>query len=157
MNLKNYSTKISAARSVAEITSSLVSKGATQVLTQYDSDGQPCGLQWVIDTDQGRCRYMLPVNCEGVYGALTQQGILKSSNEKRMKQAQWVAWRILKDWVEAQFAVMETHLLTMEQVFLPYMMISEGKTAYDAFVSGRFRHMLVNNTGEAIPLSAPRQ
>ena len=155
MALKNYSTRIPAERTVAEITSKLVSKGATHVITQYDSKREPCGLQWVINNNQGPCRYMLPVNSEGVYNVLTDMGILKSKNDARLKQSQRVAWRILKDWLEAQFAIMETQMVTMEQVFLPYMMISKDATTYDAFVSGRFQQVLTNGTNEAIPLSAP--
>ena len=38
-----------------------------------------------------------------------------------------ITWRILKDWVEAQMALLETGMVTMDESFLPYM-VSGGQT-----------------------------
>lgn len=43
-------------------------------------------------------------------------------------QAVRTAWRIVKDWVEAQMALVETQMVTTGQVFLPYMVLRDGKT-----------------------------
>jgi hypothetical protein len=42
-----------------------------------------------------------------------------------------VSWRIIKDWVEAQMAIIETHMVTIAQVFLPYAVTSNGQTLYE--------------------------
>jgi hypothetical protein len=45
-------------------------------------------------------------------------------------QAQKVAWRIVKDWVEAQMAIVEAQLADMAEVFLPYAITKSGTTLY---------------------------
>lgn len=50
-------------------------------------------------------------------------------------QAERVAWRIVKDWVEAQMAILESEQVSMDQVFLPYMVNQEGKTLYELYAS----------------------
>jgi hypothetical protein len=42
-----------------------------------------------------------------------------------------VAWRITKDWVEAQLAIIESQMVTTAQVFLPYAVTSNGQTLYE--------------------------
>jgi len=49
-----------------------------------------------------------------------------------------VSWRILKDWVEAQMALVETHMVTLEQVFLPYAVTDDGQTIYDRLRGSNF-------------------
>ena len=43
-------------------------------------------------------------------------------------QAVRVAWRIVKDWVEAQMALVETRMVTTAEVFLPYAIMKNGQT-----------------------------
>src|SRR5438552_18436509 len=43
-------------------------------------------------------------------------------------QAVRVEWRIVKDWVEAQLALIETRMVTAQQVFLPYAIMRDGRT-----------------------------
>ena len=55
---------------------------------------------------------------------------------KRFKttvQADRVAWRILKDWVEAQLALIATQMVSLDQIMLPYMLMDEGLTVYDLY------------------------
>jgi hypothetical protein len=54
------------------------------------------------------------------------------------EQAVKIAWRIIKDWVRAQMAILETEMVRMEQVFLPYMMVNDNKTLYEAMVDKKF-------------------
>ena len=42
--------------------------------------------------------------------------------ESRRQQAIRTSWRTLKDWVEAQMALLETGMVTMDEIFLPYML-----------------------------------
>ena len=49
------------------------------------------------------------------------------------EQANRVAWRIIKDWIDAQMAVLETEMVEMEEIFLPYVLNKQGQTLYEAF------------------------
>jgi hypothetical protein len=44
-----------------------------------------------------------------------------------------VAWRICKDWIEAQMAYIKAQQAVMSQVFLPYIVNSNGDTVYALF------------------------
>src|SRR4029077_4711279 len=43
-------------------------------------------------------------------------------------QAVRTAWRIVKDWVEAQMALVQTQMVTTAEVFLPYAVMRDGRT-----------------------------
>jgi hypothetical protein len=54
------------------------------------------------------------------------------------QQAVRIAWRIVKDWVRAQMAILETEMVRMEQIFLPYMITRDNQTLYEAMVDRGF-------------------
>ena len=54
-------------------------------------------------------------------------------------QALRVAWRIVFYWVDAQMAILETQMVKMEQVFLPYMVMRNGRTLFDDMVKTGFK------------------
>ena len=47
----------------------------------------------------------------------------------RREQAYRTAWRIIKDWVDAQMALLETEMVDFEEVFMPYI-LSGRETLY---------------------------
>ena len=42
-----------------------------------------------------------------------------------------MAWRVIKDWLEAQLALLETEMVTFEQIMLPYLQVDSSHTLYD--------------------------
>jgi hypothetical protein len=54
-----------------------------------------------------------------------------SQQSSRRAQAIRTAWRIVKDWTEAQLAIIETRMVKTEQVFLPYAIMRDNKTLYE--------------------------
>ena len=46
------------------------------------------------------------------------------------EQAVKVSWRIIKDWIEAQMALVEAELAELAEVFLPYAITKDGNTLY---------------------------
>ena len=56
----------------------------------------------------------------------------------RQDQARRTAWRILKDWIQAQMALLETNMVEMEEIFPPYMLSGE-QTLYQALRANHFR------------------
>ena len=141
MPLLNYSTKISVHRTVGEIIELLVSKGAEEVKITYGATGQPIGLAWSMNTAHMGVKYFaLPCNVDTVYERLTTQRVMVTSPQARMEQANRTAWRILKDWVEAQMALLETGMVQVEQIFLPYM-LTEGQTLYQYLAAGHHRDL----------------
>lgn len=74
----------------------------------------------------------LPANAAAVQAVLQRQKV-KCDYE----QAERVAWRIIKDWVEAQMAILESQMVQMDEIFLPYMVDKQGQTLYAAYQTGR--------------------
>lgn len=131
MPLLNYTTTVSAVRTIGEITKMLVEHGAAQVLSEYDN-GKVTGLAFAMPTPHGLRQYRLPVNIAAVLKVLERQRV--AWRYQNLEQAERVAWRILKDWVEAQLAIVATQMVTLDQVLLPYMLV-EGATVYDRYLS----------------------
>ena len=149
MPLMNYSTKVETHRTVSEITRILVRHGASRIVQDFDGSGKGS-----LAGRYGTLGYAMPVNYEAVYDVLTDEGlILKRDTDRRKEQARRVAWRILKDWIEAQIALLESGMVEMEEIFLPYMLAGAGdKTLYKALVDGQFRDLhLITNDAIALP------
>lgn len=67
------------------------------------------------------------------------------SNIKATKeQAERVAWRILKDWVEAQMALLDIQMVRFEEIFLPYIETGNGQTIYERLEEKHFLLEAVN-------------
>ena len=139
MPLLNYTTKVNAQKTVTEVMGLLVAKGTDEISIVYDDNQQPAGLKWsVLSPRLGRVAFALPCNTDAVFVKLTEQKVMVTAPESRRQQAIRTSWRILKDWVEAQMALLETGMVTMDEIFLPYM-LSGGQTFYQALVAGEFR------------------
>ena len=147
MPLKNYTTEISAMKSVGEIQGKLVAHGASAIMINYGADKQPESLSFIVPSGQGDIPFQLPANIKKVERILLNmrsrkpkewQSDYKQVMDRIQKQAARVAWRILKDWVDAQLAIIETDMVTLEQVFLPYMQVKDGQSLYELMVAKRF-------------------
>ncbi len=42
-----------------------------------------------------------------------------------------VAWRITRDWVAVQMALIELQTVQLQEIFLPYILRNDGKTLYE--------------------------
>jgi hypothetical protein len=133
MPLLNYSTTVAADKTAAEVIRKLAAAGATQILTDYQA-GRPTGLAFALDTPTGMRQYRLPVDVAAVEKVMRAYRSGVPNRYQNREQAERVAWRIMKDWIEAQLAVTETHMVSVDQVFLPYMLI-DGATVYDLYLT----------------------
>lgn len=129
MAILNYTTKIQPSKTIGEIQGILAKHGAKNISVDYEN-GLPIALTFLIEIKGEFINFRLPSNHIGVYKVLCNSQIAKQF--KTQEQARRVAWRIVKDWVEAQVAIIEAGLATLPQVFLPYAILSTGETVYDA-------------------------
>ena len=139
MAILNYTTTVEALKTVGEIQGILVAHGAKSIYMDYN-EGVVVALAFVIDTPFGEVPIRLPVNARAVLAVMEKQN-RQSRIPRRFvnyPQAVRVAWRITKDWVEAQVAILETEMVTLEQIFLPYIETKGGKTLYEVMVE---RHL----------------
>ena len=154
MKLLNYTTKVSAHQTVGEIIKILTARGVLNIGLSYNSLGAPDGLHWTMETDKmGLRRFALPCNSEAVFRKLTEQRVNVHDAQLRRQQAERTAWRILKDWIEAQMALLETGMVDLEEVFLPYMVVDNGQTLYRYLGEGG--HRTLGAPTDVIALPAP--
>ena len=132
MPLLNYTTKVNVYATLGEIQGQLVAHGAKKIMQDYDDEGHIAALSFLIDTPAGARGIRLPANVDAVHAVLTKQKV-KCDRE----QAERVAWRIVKDWVEAQMAILESEMVQMDEIFLPYMVNGQGQTLFQAYRSNQ--------------------
>lgn len=141
----NYTTQISALKTVGEMQQMLSSHGAQRIAIDYEN-GCPSALSFALTTPDGLRVFAMPVNIEAMHRLLKKkedQGLLKSGSRATRtsrEQAERVAWRIMKDWLGAQLALIDSTMVGLDQIMLPYLRVDDsGKTLYQAF---REREML---------------
>lgn len=140
MPLLNYTTKVDVYTTLGAIQGQLVKHGAKRIMQDYDDQGHITSLSFLIDTPHGLRAISLPANTEAVMAVLKKQKV-KCDRE----QAERVAWRIVKDWVEAQMAILESEMVQMDEIFLPYMINNSGQTFFQAYRNNQL--MLEGGTG----------
>ncbi|MGV3588579.1 MAG: hypothetical protein ACO1OF_16355 [Adhaeribacter sp.] len=130
MAILNYTTKISASKTVGEIQELLTQAGARRVIVDNNLEREPVSISFQIEITEGVPVYFsLPCNWEGVLAALVKDKV--DSRYRNPDQAKRVAWRVVKDWIEAQLAIIYAQQATLLQVFLPYAQTKDGNTLYD--------------------------
>ena len=135
MPLLNYTSKTPAHQSIAEISRILSKAGVRQVMHDYDDTGNIVALSFSLELEgQRRIAFRLPSDWHPVLTLLIAEK-KKNPNmrpwQTTEEHARDVAWRIIKGWVEAQMAIIETRMVTTAQVFLPYAVTKEGQTVYE--------------------------
>lgn len=133
--LLNYTTTVPVNRTVNAIHELLAKAGAHQVATTY-SDGQPSGVAFSLMTPAGLRAFVLPVDVSKVAGVLSKDRDV-ARRLKTPEQAQRVAWRIAKDWLEAQLAIVATEMVRFDQVMLPYMRAVDGRSMWELYLDNQ--------------------
>src|SRR5205085_4176422 len=107
------------------------------ILANYDDEGNVTALSFMIDINGNPISFKLPCDWRPVLEVLKDQHYKPKGKPKvpfrllTKEQALRVAWRIVKDWVEAQLAIIETKMVKTDQVFLPYAIAPNGQTLYE--------------------------
>jgi hypothetical protein len=149
MPLLNYTTEVPAQKSIMEITTILQDGGANAIMLEYEPDRSVRAISFRMETSFGPVPYCLPANVGSVITALNAQiqeetkAVNRRSNYKRKiprnlynnkEQAARIAWRIAKDWLEAQLALTTIGSAKFEQIMMPFAQLKDGRSFYDHVV-----------------------
>lgn len=137
----NYTTTIPVERTLSEVQAMLGRSGAAAVATTYE-DGAPSGVQFILRLSGAEHAYTLPVDVDAMHRALLaaeKRGDFRGNRKaagafSSPEHARRVAWRVVKDWLEAQLALIAAGQARVEQVMLPYLRVDADRTLYDAWV-----------------------
>lgn len=141
MAILNFYTKIDASRTISEIQKTLAGAGAKAVLIEFDDDGIETAVSFRMLYKEAMISFRLPSNLDSIYVLLQRDDSRHSRPAFRTREhAARVAWRIIKDWVEAQCAIVEAEQAEMVQVFLPYAQVPEtGQTLFQHLEQKQFK------------------
>lgn len=152
MALLNYTTEIDAWRTVSEIQQLLARFGACNSNIKTDA-GKPAAISFAVVFNGVPFNYLLPCNTSKVLSILKNdpaaQKVMKAKPAIKKipieDHAQNVGWRIIKDWIEAQVALIEVEMVTLEEVFLPYLILNaQGETLASRMLTGEGFKQLTN-------------
>ena len=131
--LKNFTSKIPAARSISFIEAKLAQHGARKILKMYDDEKRVEGICFSIPVDGTDMSFKLPANiaeCEKVLMANLSSRAQPATRKKIPQQAERTAWKILSDWVEVQMAMIELAQVEILEVFLAYVFDSQTEQTF---------------------------
>lgn len=137
--IKNYSTSIPVEKTLQEIHKMLAENGARGIATEYDDKGQIKDVFFKIILNGKELPFRLPSKPDKVYNALFagKQGQY-AYGEQRHKNAEMIAWRICKTWLEAQITLVNLEQAKLEEVFLPYFVTGENQTLFEKMEKDQF-------------------
>lgn len=141
----NYTTEIPSEKSVQQIQAMLIRKKAHAILTEYDGEGVLTAISFRIKNTYGILSFRLPANVPKVFAILVRDPKIRPGLKTR-DQAARVAWRVVKDWLEAQMAILELEMVDLEQIFLPFAQNVDGATVYETMKLHRFESLNFSNT-----------
>jgi len=142
----NYTTTISSAQTAGECQAILAKSGANSVAVHYD-DGKPAGLSFQLATPHGTRNFTLPVDVPAMRAVLIKaekagmfattgkgsRSHVRSDKYTNPEHAANVAWRVVKDWLEANLALIAAQMATLTEVMLPYLHVDEDRTLWQAY------------------------
>ena len=134
----NYTTGVPVVRTIGEMQESLARHNAASIAITYEGS-KPVGIGFMLKTPHGFRTFELPVDVAAVHQLLTDQrhgqnGHKTNSRvDNRPEQAERVAWRVARDWLFAQLAIIEAQMATLDQVMLPYLKVDDSHTLYQAY------------------------
>jgi hypothetical protein len=139
MPLANYTTEVSAETTIGEIQKLLRKHGAIQILLDVKG-AETLGVSFLIATSKGTLPFKLPAEVDKTAQILlamrknkpqTWQYDYKTAMLRINEQARRVAWRTIYNWLVQQLAMIEINQVTLQQVFLPYLMVNSKNNLYE--------------------------
>lgn len=135
------STKIEASKTASEIQTVLGRYGASAILTEYEA-GDVSAISFRINVSGDQIPFRLPCRWQPIFKALKGFELKPDNHSQYPESIAWakrVAWRQILRWIQAQLALTETDMVSVQEVFLPYMQSNTGKTLYELMSEKRFQ------------------
>ena len=136
MGILFYTSDVKVAQTVGEVQGVLARRGVSRISTLFDEDGTPSGIGFTLATSYGIRDFEMPVRIDGVYAALEADTTIPTKHRTR-EQAVRTAWRIALGLLQAQAALVDAELATMDELMLPFMLDGQGRTAYAVYRSNQ--------------------
>ena len=130
-------TEIPPEKTIAEIEAVLIQYGANAVLKEYAA-GAIEAVSFRIKVGPSDIPFRLPCRWQAIQEIFVKRKagkwnyiVSKATRDGLADKARRVAWRQILRWVQAQLALVETEMVTVQEVFFPYIQTKGGKTLYE--------------------------
>lgn len=125
MNLKNYTSSVSAAQTISYIEAYLASCGVSAVSKQYENT-IPVALFFHVDLDGKKFTIRLPAKVKDVQDYLWKEYCGSTRRPRKTikdfaEQAARTAWKIQQDWVQVQMSLIKLKQADFLEVFMGYL------------------------------------
>lgn len=138
MNLKNYTSTVASAKSIANIEEMLVKAGATDISKKYEK-GACVAITFRMYIKAAHVVFFkLPAKVDHCFNVFWNSRQQKRQEHKKgvMEQAERTAWKIVADWVAIQLSMIMLEQAEPLQVFLPYAYDpAKDETLYEKIVN----------------------
>ncbi len=145
MALKNYASTAALPNMFNAIEKTLSSHGAKQIIRDYDDTGRIKAISFIVPTSKGDLGIRLPARYDQVERIFKEQGV-----RYKPEQPYRTAWATIRDWIDAQMALIDWEMVKPEEVFLPYAIDRSGKTYFEVLESRGFQLGSGTKEGEVI-------
>lgn len=129
-------TQISSEKTAAEIQMLLGLKGAKKILIEYESS-EISAISFTVDMAAREIAFRLPIRW--------RECLLAMKNDRTTpnrycndEQAKRTAWRVVFRWLQAQLAFVDSRMVTLPEIMLPYAQVGD-KTFYEAIAEKGFK------------------
>lgn len=144
--IKNYTSN--STQTFDKIQKILISHKAKSIMFDYDEAGKIKKLNFLIDIKGVDVAFQLPARVEKVEAIFLQNKKDKAKyqwdrdrvvlSDDERQQSYRTAWANIRDWLDAQMALIDTEQVKLEEVFLPYAVDKQGKTYFEVIDSQGF-------------------
>jgi hypothetical protein len=144
-NIKNYTSSVSAEKSILDIERILIGMGARNIAKQYDGFGKVDAISFSIPREDGVVPFKLPAKREPIKKLFMKQyrRPSRTQEEQCAAQADRTAWKNVKEWVELQATMIKLEQVEFMEVFMPYIYSMEkGMTVFELAKSNQFQKLL---------------
>lgn len=134
--LKNYLSSSPESAIFEAIRKTLAGAGAKRVVFDYDDDGRATAIEFIIEVGKERLAFRLPARIEQATPLVT--AARKAARQGTTPdQVYRTVWATIRDWLDAQMALIQIGASRTEEVFLPYLLVEGNKTFFDEFAERR--------------------
>lgn len=144
INIKNYTSTVSASKSISKIEALLVSMGAQNINKTY-KDGRLNAISFLILVNGATVPFKLPAKVDQVEEALKKsyKRLAPATLKTISEQSERTAWKICSDWVEIQATIIKLQQAEFIEVFLPYVYrIDSDQTFFEQLKSTNYKALL---------------
>ena len=151
MPIQGYATRVDAGKTVGQIMALLAKHGARAVHAVYEGEGLPAALSFIIATSWGETEFRLPIRVAGVHAYLQRErdaGRIDRDRYATRDHAINVAWRLCLEWLQVQLSLVETEMVALDEIMLPFALVGEQRISlHEAMVTHGMRLLLPQGGG----------